>query len=100
MQEAPERFRAVLEPFLERGLPPAPARAAAPLAKRGEATCRNERNKVYEGDSDRLIIDGCRHAPTRNARVRQLHVLPYTVTIDDSSIGGGETGLHAYRSTI
>jgi len=30
MLEAPERFRAVLEPFLERGLPVAPVRAAAP----------------------------------------------------------------------
>ncbi len=29
-----------------------------------------------------------------------LHVLDSTVTIDDSSIGGGETGLHAYSSTI
>ena len=100
MLEAPERFRDVLEPFLDRGLPPEPARAAAPQAKRGEATCRNERNKVFEGEYDRLILDGCRNAQIRNARVRQLHVLDSTVTIDDSSIGGGETGLHAYSSTI
>src|SRR5258705_297882 len=93
-------FWAVLEPFLERGLPPAPARAAARLAKRGEATCRNERNQVFEGEYDRLILDGCRNAQIRNARVRELHVLDSTVTIDDSSIGGGETGLYAYSSTI
>jgi pimeloyl-ACP methyl ester carboxylesterase len=100
MLEAPERFRAVLEPFLERGLPPAPARAAAPLSKRGEGTCRNERDKVFDGEYDRLILDGCRNAQIRNARVRELHVLDSTVTIDDSSIGGGETGLYAYNSTI
>ncbi|HKB73247.1 MAG TPA: alpha/beta hydrolase [Burkholderiales bacterium] len=100
MLEAPERFRAVLEPFLERGLPPAPARAAAPLANRGEGTCRNERNKVFEGEYGSLILDGCRNVQIRNARVRELHVLDSTVTIDDSDIGGGETGLHAYSSTI
>ena len=100
MLEAPERFRAVLEPFLERGLPPAPAPAAAPLAKRGDATCRNERNEVFEGEYGRLILDGCRGVQIRNARVRELHVLDSTVTIDDSTIGGGETGIHAYGSTI
>ena len=100
MLEAPERFRTVLEPFLERGLPPAPARAAAPLTKRGEGTCRNERNKVFEGEYDSLILDGCRNAEIRNARVRELHVLESTVTLDDSDIGGGETGLYAYSSTI
>jgi hypothetical protein len=100
MLEAPERFRAVLEPFLERGLPPAPARSAAPLAKRGEGTCRNERNRVFEGEYGRLILDGCPNVQIRNARVRELHALDSTVTIDDSYIGGGETGLHAYSSTI
>ena len=100
MLEAPERFRAALEPFLERGLPPAPAGAAAPFAKRSEGTCRNERNKVFEGEYGSLILDGCRNVQIRNARVRELHVLDSTVTIDDSDIGGGETGLHAYSSTV
>ncbi len=98
--EAPDRFRAVLEPFLEEGLPPAPAGAAAPSAKRGDGTCRNERNRVFEGEYGRLTLDGCRNVQIRNARVRELHVLDSTVTIDDSTIGGGETGLHAYSSTI
>src|SRR5882762_8325520 len=59
MLEAPERFRAVLQPFLERGLPPAPTGPAATLAKHGDATCRNERDEVFEGEYDRLILDGC-----------------------------------------
>jgi len=100
MLEAPDRFRAVLEPFLEEGLPPAPAGAVAPSAKRGDGTCRNERNRVFEGEYGRLTLDGCRNVQIRNARVRELHVLDSTVTIDDSTIGGGETGLHAYSSTI
>jgi pimeloyl-ACP methyl ester carboxylesterase len=100
MLEAPERFRAALEPFLERGLPSAAARAVAPLTKRGEGTCRNERNQVFEGEYDRLTLDGCRNVQIRNARVRELHVLDSTVTIDDSDIGGGETGLQAHSSTV
>src|SRR5258706_4147252 len=100
MLEAPERFRAVLEPFLERGLPPAPARAAAPLAKRGEETCRNERNKGFHGEDRRVILDGCRHVQIRNAPGQELRVLDSTVTIDDSSIGGGPTDLPSFSSTL
>jgi pimeloyl-ACP methyl ester carboxylesterase len=100
MLEAPERFRAALEPFLERGLPPAPASPAAPLTKRGEGTCRNERNRVFEGDYEKLTLDGCRGVQISNARVRELSVLDSTVTIDDSHIGGGETGLYALDSTV
>jgi pimeloyl-ACP methyl ester carboxylesterase len=99
MLEAPDRFRAVLEPFLEIGLPPA-LTSSAPLTKRGAATCRNERNRVFEGNYDKLTLDGCRGVQISNARVRELNVLDSTVTIDDSHIGGGETGLYALDSTI
>ena len=100
MLEAPERFRAVLEPFLERGLQPEPASAAAPLAKHGDASCQRERNRVFEGEYDSLTLDGCQQVQIRNARVRELRVLDSTVTIDDSRIGSGETGLQARNSTI
>ena len=100
MLEAPERFRALLEPFLERGLPPAPAGLAAPLAKHGDGSCQRERNRVFEGEYDSLTLEGCQQAQIRNARVRELRVLDSTVTIDDSRIGGGETGIHASDSTI
>ena len=100
MLEAPERFRAVLEPFLERGLQPEPASAAAPLAKHGDASCQRERNRVFEGEYDSLTLEGCQQAQIRNARVRELRILDSTVTIDDSRIGGGETGIHASNSTI
>ena len=100
MLEAPERFRAVLEAFLERGLPPAPASPAAPLAKHGDASCQGERNRVFEGEYDTLSLDGCQQAQIRNARVRELRILDSTVTIDDSRIGGGETGIGARSSTV
>ena len=100
MLEAPERFRAVIEPFLERGLPPAPASPATPLAKHGDESCQRERNRVFEGEYDSLTLEGCQQAQIRNARVRELRVLDSTVTIDDSRIGGGETGIHASNSTI
>ena len=100
MLEAPERFRAVIEPFLERGLPPAPASPATPLAKHGDESCQRERNRVFEGEYDSLTLEGCQQAQIRNARVRELRVLDSTVTIDDSRIGRGETGLQARNSTI
>jgi pimeloyl-ACP methyl ester carboxylesterase len=99
MLDAPERFRAVLEEFLERGLPPAPA--PAPLAGKKDVTnCRNERNTVFEGEYEALTLERCRGARIRNARVLELRVLNSSVTIDDSRIGGGETGLYARSSTI
>jgi hypothetical protein len=98
MQEAPERFRAELEAFLERGPPPRPG--VARLAKHGEGNCRNERNRVFEGEYENLTLEGCTRVRIRNARVRALRVLDSTVTIDDSRIGGGETGLYARSSTI
>ena len=99
MLEAPERFRAALEPFLEHGLTPAPG-TAAPMAKHGDASCQRERNRVFEGEYYSLSLDGCQRVQIRNARVRELRIVDSTVTIDDSRIGDGETGLYARNSTI
>ena len=100
MLETPERFRAELEPFLERGLPPAPAPVIASMQRHGEATCRRRRGLVFEGDYDKLTLERCQEIRIRNARIRELIVDGSSVTIDDSRIGGGETGLYARGSTV
>lgn len=102
MQETPMTFRAVLEPFLERGLPPpaASASAPAPLTKNGAVRCRRQRGQVFEGEYDRLTLESCQNVVIRNARVRELRVLGSTVTIDDSHLGGGKTGMLVRGSTV
>jgi pimeloyl-ACP methyl ester carboxylesterase len=100
MLEAPEEFRRRLEPFLERGLEGlAPAKAAA-MEQHGEAFCQGDRGVAYEGDYDKLVIERCLDVHIRNARVRELRVVDSRVTIDDSVIGGGETGMFAKNSTV
>jgi pimeloyl-ACP methyl ester carboxylesterase len=98
MQEAPERFRALLEPFLAQGLAPAPAKAAP--VRRGSATCDRQSNLVYEGDYDLLTLQGCRNVRIRAARVRELRVLDSSVSIEDSDIGGDSGGLTASNAAV
>ena len=99
MKEAPERFRAALEAFLERGLPLGPS-GVSRLARHGQGSCRNERNRVFAGEYDSLTLEGCPQVHILNARVRELRVLDSSATIDDSRIGGDETGMYARNSTI
>ena len=98
MQEEPERFRELLEPFLRQGLAAAPARATP--ARRGSATCERRNDLVYEGDYDRLTLQGCRNVRLRAARVRELHVQDSSLIIEDSDIGGSSGGLSATNARI
>ena len=100
MEETPTSFRAELEPFLERGLPPPREEVPAPMPQNGDARCRHERGKVYEGGYDVLTLEGCQNITIRNARVRELRVISSTVTIEDSRIGGGKTGMLVRSSAI
>jgi pimeloyl-ACP methyl ester carboxylesterase len=98
--EAPERLRALLEPFLAPGPPPA-QRSVQPIAeRRGDGRCRGERDRVFEGEYERLTIEGCARATVRYARVRELRIVDSAVTIDDSVVGGGDVGLEARNSSI
>lgn len=99
MLEAPEEFRALLSGFLARGLGAAPP-AAPQLVKQGAGKCLHQRGVVFEGDYDSLAIEGCTRVTIRNARVRELRLVDSGVTIEDSRIGGGETGLSARNSTV
>jgi pimeloyl-ACP methyl ester carboxylesterase len=100
MLEAPARFRALLEPFLTTGnLPMREPRAPDPVA-RGDAECRGARGRVFEGQYERLVIEGCARAVVRNARVRELRVVDSSVTLLDSEVGGGRIGLYARNSAV
>lgn len=99
MRETPERFRDLLEPFLDRGLTETAAKTREPI-KRGSATCERKQGVVYEGIYDTLTLYGCRNIFIGNARVRALRVIDSSVTIEDSDIGGGEVGLYANNATI
>jgi pimeloyl-ACP methyl ester carboxylesterase len=98
MTEAPGRLRAMLEQFHEQGLLPAPAAAAR--EKRGDDRCQYERGRIFDGDYGRLTVEGCRRVTIRNSRVRELRIIDSTVAIDDSIVGGGDTGLYARNSRI
>jgi pimeloyl-ACP methyl ester carboxylesterase len=98
MQEEPARFRELLEPFLRQGLAPAPAKTQP--ARRGSATCDRRNDLVYEGDYDRLTLQGCRNVRLRAARVRELRVLDSSLIIEDSDIGGASGGLSAANASV
>jgi pimeloyl-ACP methyl ester carboxylesterase len=100
MEDAPHSLRGVLELFLKRGLPePAPAPSVA-MRQNGNARCRRERDRVFEGRYDLLTVESCQNVRIRNARVRELRILNSAVTIDDSHLGGGKTGMLVRSSTV
>ena len=98
--ETPDALRALLEPFLESSPPEGPF-AVEPIAeRRGEGRCASERDRQFEGEYERLVIEGCTRAVIRYARVRELRVVNSSVTIDDSVVGGGRVGLYARNASI
>lgn len=100
MEENPERFRAVLEPFLNNGVAPTSV-ATPPLKKNGDTRCSSKKNVVYEGEFERLSLSDCKDAHIRHARIRELQLNNSSVRIEDSEIGGGgETGLYAIESVV
>lgn len=97
MDEVPESFNARVAAFLRDPALVADARGrpAAGAAATRQATCRGQRDVLYEGDYDRLVISRCRGVRVRDARVRQLRIVESTVSIERSHIGGPDGGLVA-----
>jgi len=100
MLDAPGRLRGLLERFLANGNPPGPYRVAPFAEPRGEGRCMAERGRQFEGEYDRLTIEGCTGVAIRYARVRELRIVDSSVTIDDSVVGGGSVGLYARNASI
>lgn len=100
MSESPAALRALLEPFLSAGLPPGPYAVPHIAEPRGAGRCQWERGSIFEGEYDRLTIEGCTRALVRYARVRELRIVDSTVIIDDSVVGGGAVGLEARNSSV
>jgi pimeloyl-ACP methyl ester carboxylesterase len=99
MQQTPDQFRDLLEPFLRQGLAPAPAKTRE-LTRRGSVSCDRQNGLVYEGAYDQLTLHGCRNVHIGAARVRELRVLDSSVRIEDSDIGGDSGGLYASNASI
>jgi len=99
MQQTPDQFRDLLEPYLRQGLAPAPAKTRE-LTRRGSVSCDRQNGLVYEGAYDQLTLQGCRNVHIGAARVRELRVLDSSVTIEDSDIGGHSGGLTASNASI
>ena len=56
-------------------------------------SCHKQRNAVFEGDYDALVIAGCRDVVVRRANIRELRIVDSTASIEDSHIGGASGGL-------
>lgn len=71
-----------------------------PSASLRSASCHKQRNAVFEGDYDALVIADCRDIVVRRANIRELRIVDSTASIEDSRIGGVSGGLSVDDSRI
>lgn len=94
MDDVPASFNARVSAFLaDPRLPVADTLPAVVPVSTRRAGCRRQRDLVFEGDYDMLVISRCRGAVVRNARVRELRIDESTARIERSVIGGRDGGL-------
>lgn len=95
MDDVPVEFNARVVEFLRAPppLPPLEAPRVVAVSAARSATCRGQRDMVFEGDFDSLVISQCRGAVVRQARVRRLRIVESAATIEHSVIGGADGGL-------
>jgi pimeloyl-ACP methyl ester carboxylesterase len=67
--------------------------APSPSGARRSGSCHRQRNAVFEGDYDALVIADCRDVVVRRANIRELRIVDSSVSIEDSRIGGAGGGL-------
>lgn len=94
MDDVPATFNELVSRFLAEPRVPVvePRPAVLPVAIRS-AHCRRQRDVVFEGDYDTLVISRCRGAVVRDARVRELRIEESVAVIERSVIGGHDGGL-------
>lgn len=97
MDDVPATFNARVAAFLDAPLLPREddvLRVAPPLSGAPRSgSCHKQRNAVFEGDYDALVIAGCRDVVVRRASIRELRIVDSTASIEDSRIGGSRGGL-------
>ena len=65
-----------------------------------EERCDKQAERYYSGRYVNLSINECRHTTIENAKITHLKITNSSVTIYNSEIGGGETALEAFDSTV
>jgi len=97
MDDVPAAFNARVVQFLES---PVLSReddvlraARSPSETLRSGSCHKQRDAVFEGDYDSLVIAGCRDIVVRRANIRELRIVDSTASIEDSQIGGPTGGL-------
>jgi len=97
MDDVPAAFNARVATFLDAPLLPREddvLHAVPPLSgSLRSGSCHKQRNAVFEGDYDALVIAGCRDVVVRRANIRDLRIVDSTASIEDSRIGGASGGL-------
>ncbi len=106
MDDRPLEFRDIVLQALQN---PGPTREVAlqftasargvPASKR-TGSCRDQRNRVFEGNYDTIHIHDCRDVRIRNAQIRELDIDDASVQIDGSHIGGNPGGLIATDANV
>lgn len=106
MKECLDRFNNLIAAFLEkpdrkpkastiRASNPRPNKAPKP-----NGFCRDNAEKIFEGEYERIEIVGCKKAIVKNVAAEQVWVLDSTVEIENSRISSEGRALYAWRSSV
>lgn len=108
MQEAPQRFNALLGKELER-TPEELARLreeaayalpAAPPVQAREGSCAGERDVVFRGDYERIDVRSCGNVKLIGVRARHLYLRGSVVEMENSHVFGEEIAIRAEGSEL
>jgi pimeloyl-ACP methyl ester carboxylesterase len=98
MEDMPTEFNALVTEYLHNPQMAGSGmkdriRQKAGVRSQRNASCKKNRNIVFEGEYDIISIVDCRDVVIRNASARMVRVTDASVTIEHSYIGGDDGGL-------